>query len=458
MVHRGNIMRTLVLIAAATFLCGAGHPYLLYRDDDGVVRLKQGGLEVPLARGGLKDGFHLVKHGDHHWLFLRHETWIAVGRSKKLEGPYLDHKGRSMLDGGGTLAGGGRKTPPSKWVILWPEGGFPIVVDPGTEKSWTEACDHPLPFAGPFDHRVDGGGISRIVLASNGKILPGRKPYTWKREGEKLVMTWPRHGAPGGRWIDRCFISKDGRRYMGRNQWQALISGVAVDAEAKLRPDSRVFPIAMLPNRVFAPPGDLSLFADKEDVRGEQIVLYLVNRTSDPIRFGAQDGDVYIKLEGRAKDGAWERAERHMRSGWEGSFRFKPELPAGHFFMLLGRYPKGGEERTIRYRMYTEAGVASNEIGGRVDRGEILWSRVDDLAKDDATFDEVTEIALAEIVLPVRDPIAIRSRAIGRLYRFRDDERTEKILRSLTLDPHPLIVTRARRTLHRIRNARSTSD
>jgi hypothetical protein len=451
-------MRTLTLLAVAILLVGAGHPYLLHRDEEGVVRLRQGNLEVPVARGGLKDGFHLLKHGDHHWLFLVHETWIAVGRSKRVEGPYLDHRGRSMLDGGGTLAGGGRKTPPGEWVILWPEGGFPIVADPGTEKSWTGACAKPWPLAGPFDHWVDGRPSSRLVLASDGSIVADRRPNRWRRKGESLVMTWPNSAAPGGTWVDRCIISKDGRRYMGRNQWQAMISGVAVDAEATLRPNSRLFPMAMLPGRVLATPGDLTLFADETDVRGEQIVLYLVNRTREPIRFDAQDGDIYIMLEGKAKDGKWERAQRHARSGWEGSFRVKPELPAGHFHMLLGRYPKGGETRRVRYRIHTESGAVSNEIDGRVLPGEILWSRVDDLSKDGADFDRVTEIALAEIPLPVRDPIDIRSRAIGRLFDFRKDERTEKILRSLTLDPHPLIVTRARQTLHRIQNARSTSD
>lgn len=54
----------------------------------------------------------IFKHDDYYYLFV---SWdyccrgsksnyrVAVGRSKKVDGPYLDREGKAMLDGGGTL-------------------------------------------------------------------------------------------------------------------------------------------------------------------------------------------------------------------------------------------------------------------------------------------------------------------------------------------------------------------
>ena len=51
---------------------------------------------------------YLIKHGDYYYLFtarggLKKGTYYwAVGRSKTLTGPYVDDKGKSLLEGGGT--------------------------------------------------------------------------------------------------------------------------------------------------------------------------------------------------------------------------------------------------------------------------------------------------------------------------------------------------------------------
>ena len=61
----------------------------------------------------------ILKHGGYYYLFV---SWdyccrgaksnyrVAVGRSKQVSGPYLDHEGRDMLNGGGTLFLEGDKT------------------------------------------------------------------------------------------------------------------------------------------------------------------------------------------------------------------------------------------------------------------------------------------------------------------------------------------------------------
>ena len=54
----------------------------------------------------------IMKHGDYYYLFvswdyccrgIKSNYRVAVGRSKKVAGPYLDKGGKSMLEGGGTL-------------------------------------------------------------------------------------------------------------------------------------------------------------------------------------------------------------------------------------------------------------------------------------------------------------------------------------------------------------------
>ena len=51
-------------------------------------------------------------------------------------------------------------------------------------------------------------------------------------------------------------------------------------------------PLKELPARVKAPAGRLTLFADYKDVRGEQVTLYLVNRTGKKLAFDSQDGEL----------------------------------------------------------------------------------------------------------------------------------------------------------------------
>ena len=55
---------------------------------------------------------YLVRRGGWYYLFLSHDRCcqganttykILVGRSRRLGGPYLDHEGRALLDGGGTV-------------------------------------------------------------------------------------------------------------------------------------------------------------------------------------------------------------------------------------------------------------------------------------------------------------------------------------------------------------------
>jgi hypothetical protein len=98
------------------------------------------------------------------------------------------------------------------------------------------ATDPPPPdgmFAIRYDHFVDGrfnghvdfqpnqpGGDEGTMTNDSGGV------GTWKREGRRLVMTWPTDNARGGAWIDAVELSRDSASYAGRNNVGSMITGL----------------------------------------------------------------------------------------------------------------------------------------------------------------------------------------------------------------------------------------
>jgi hypothetical protein len=64
-----------------------------------------------------------------------------------------------------------------------------------------------------------------ITLHPDGTIN-GNSNLTWTLRGNLLRMTWRRPGAPPGGWVDLCYLSRDGKGYVGRNQHGTEIRGV----------------------------------------------------------------------------------------------------------------------------------------------------------------------------------------------------------------------------------------
>jgi len=200
-------------------------------------------------------------------------------------------------------------------------------------------------------------------------------------------------------------------------------------------------PLKELPARVKAPEGKLTLFADFSDVREEHVALYLVNRTGKKLEFESQDGVLYIKLQAKMKDGAWARAQGHLFSWCGNSYFTRPELPDGRFLRLRGYFPKKGEKRNVRYRLYgTE--LVSNAGAGRVDPAEIEKCRGDSFAARFGDFRTVAAIASGKVKTTMRDHIRVRPFAVGNLARFKHP-RCVMLLERLLRDKDPQIRARA---------------
>lgn len=161
-------------------------------------------------------------------------------------------------------------------------------------------------------------------------------------------------------------------------------------------------PIAELPAHVRAAEGKLSLFADFEDVRGENIVLYLVNKTGKRHEMNAQDRDIYVKLEAKVMQNLWERAQTHTYS-WCGNSYFPVVVAPKSFHVFLGHYPSEGEPRDVRYVSYKNEHLVSNIGRGRVRPAEMKQAKYDRMAIETGDFDFVSQVALRK---HVAEPLA----------------------------------------------------
>lgn len=254
----------------------------------------------------------------------------------------------------------------------------------------------------------------------------------------------------------------------------SLMPGVEAAAESsrarhRVRLSNRVaksLAVSTLPEHVVAPDGQLSLFADYDDVGGDRVALYLVNRTDKRIGFFAQDNDVYVKLEALNEAGEWERAQVH-RSSWCGNSYFrKPSLRPDEFFRFGGYHPQEGERRTVRYRLYShEALVLDDDASedhpfrhegervaihlvshsgeGMVSLQAIAQARRDSLAIKYGNFSTVRDIALGLTQkLPYSMHTLARSDAARSLRCFPTAEALA-LLESLANDPDGRVASAA---------------
>lgn len=137
-----------------------------------------------------------------------------------------------------------------------------------------------------------------------------------------------------------------------------------------------------LPDNVVAKDGELTLYADFDDVWQNQVVLYIVNRTEAAIAMPAQDGDLYVKFETLTKDGTWKRAQTHNYS-WCGNSYHSVTLEPNHFITILGWLPEKGVKQNVRYRFYSDMEAASNVGVALVDADMIKAAQNDEMEKRD---------------------------------------------------------------------------
>jgi arabinan endo-1,5-alpha-L-arabinosidase len=212
--------------------------------------------------GGAIEAPFIVRRGRYYYLFVSFDFCckgvesdykIMVGRSQRVDGPYLDYNGRKLLDGGGTLvlAGHGRIHGPGHNAVLrdgnneylvhhfydgenggrptlqirplvWAKDGWPLAGEP--IKTETRKPDKKA-VVGNWQHSVNFDTGDTISLLPEGTINRGTR-NTWRLRGSSLQLRWYRDDAPGGVWVDDCFVSPDGSWYVGRNQQGTIIRGV----------------------------------------------------------------------------------------------------------------------------------------------------------------------------------------------------------------------------------------
>jgi arabinan endo-1,5-alpha-L-arabinosidase len=216
--------------------------------------------------GGPIEAPFIIRKGGYYYLFVSFDQCcngvkstykIMVGRSRRVDGPYLDYTGKTLTSGGGTLvlAGYGRfRGPGHNGVlregntdylvhhfydgeaggaptlqirpIIWGNAGWPLVGELGILAATTRG--RKVSVAGRWQHSVDFESGNTISLLPDGNINSTDTRSTWLLRGSTLLLRWPRTDAPGGIWVDYCFVSPDGMWYVGRNQQGTIIRGVRV--------------------------------------------------------------------------------------------------------------------------------------------------------------------------------------------------------------------------------------
>lgn len=203
-----------------------------------------------------------------------------------------------------------------------------------------------------------------------------------------------------------------------------------IDDRATYRPNSASGPIPIneLPEHVSATDGQLSLFADFNDVRNGWVVLYLINRSGDTVRAPTQSNDLYAKLEYLDANQKWQRAQSHVYDTCGNSYE-SVRIPDDTFMRLLGWMPKEGQPATVRYKIYSELEVASNSAMGRVIPAEIEKASNDVMSVHMGDADRLRQVLLEPNSLPIK----LHMMALYRLRKL-PPEQSVPIFESLLAD------------------------
>jgi hypothetical protein len=198
--------------------------------------------------------------------------------------------------------------------------------------------------------------------------------------------------------------------------------------------------ILHLPAHVVAPKGEVTLFADFENVKDGTIELFLVNRKKNEAKFNAQDGDIYLKQEYQNRRGEWIRLDPHQ-SSWCGNSYFGGTILGPDTFVSYQRsFQRSGTPGRVRYRRYSSVEpVISNSGPGMIPLvPEAEQYLLDSFPLDGASFEALVEIALrgTKRIPLFREPRPSRDEyriiAVEKLLRYRNQpERVEAILGQL---------------------------
>ena len=216
--------------------------------------------------GGVVEGAYIVQKYGYFYMFVSFDGCCngaestyktLVGRSKTIDGPYLDMKGESMVDGGGTLVlashdnwrGTGHNsvltTDRGQWIVhhtydtnrlheqrvgqirplYWGEDEWPVVGEPlslENKMSYKKASVSARELEGTWRVCSDYGTDKQVHLIPGGRIA-FENGASWDVKGNKLSMKWKLDD--GSVWVDSCIVEPLKDSFIGRNQAGAVIRG-----------------------------------------------------------------------------------------------------------------------------------------------------------------------------------------------------------------------------------------
>jgi len=143
-------------------------------------------------------------------------------------------------------------------------------------------------------------------------------------------------------------------------------------------------PVVELPEKVHAPEGSLTLWADFAAADEKGVPLYVVNQTNLAKTFDSQDHDLYIKLEFKDANGVWKRAQAH-RSSWCGNSYYPVSLPPRQYFQFYGYRSIAGSKHLVRYSR-RDGSLISNEAEGFISEEDLKAVALDSITASEIPF------------------------------------------------------------------------
>lgn len=194
-------------------------------------------------------------------------------------------------------------------------------------------------------------------------------------------------------------------------------------------------PVAELPKGVSAPAGKVSLIADFASASpGKPVPVYLVNLSGKELSVPSQDGDIYVKLEARAADGQWARAQTHQDSRCGNSY-YNLRIKPGCFYPVAGYQPLafGSRKTQVRYRLYAdkapgEADLATEAAEGTCSESDMEMAKFDDLGLREASFEFLVSVARGNSKPSIYSPDFADAQARAILRLSQSDFAAEKSL------------------------------
>ncbi len=220
------------------------------------------------------EGASIIHRDPYYYLFcsfgvssqgVRSTYSIGVGRSKSIEGPFVDLAGKAMVDGGHTsvlkasapmFGPGGSMAfddngrwllvhhyydgrhfwADDKWglptlqvrELIWSDDGWPLpgrpiqpIINPTTKPSSP---------AGRWKFQVDFTEPVVVTLDEHGSVSGGNINGTWTLEKSHLLIDWPTKQSLGKPRTDTLYLSEDGQYCVGRIHSGAVIRGAKLSS------------------------------------------------------------------------------------------------------------------------------------------------------------------------------------------------------------------------------------